>query len=149
LINTSKIKQFVLPNVPYAFIFWLFDKSGEAYRLSPGHDILQKLLGTVANLNMAFQKPMLSFAPFDLLIGLIGAATIYGVVYYKKKNAKKWKKDVLCYKGCQWTTPTKHRRFQRFRHKVFKCFRRILTCREVLYFVGFIKSMCFDVCCHC
>jgi type IV secretion system protein VirD4 len=36
---------------------------------------------------------MLSFAPFDLLIGLIGAATIYGVVYYKKKNSKKWRKN--------------------------------------------------------
>jgi type IV secretion system protein VirD4 len=74
-------------------MFWLFDKSGEAYRMSPGRDILQKLLEAVANLNSAFQKPMLSFAPFDLLIGLIGAAVIYGVVYYKKKNSKKWRKD--------------------------------------------------------
>ena len=31
--------------------------------------------------------------PFDLCIGIAGALTVYGIVFYKKKNAKKWRKD--------------------------------------------------------
>lgn len=33
-LNTKKIKESILPNLPYLFVFWLMDKIGEAYRLS-------------------------------------------------------------------------------------------------------------------
>jgi type IV secretion system protein VirD4 len=101
VINTTTIKKFVLPNLPYVFLFWLFDKCGEAYRLAPGSDILHKLTATTAMLNTTIARPMPSFDTFDLLVGLIGAAAIFGAVQYKKRNSRKWRKDVLRYKGWQ------------------------------------------------
>jgi hypothetical protein len=35
-INTRKLKQVIHSHLPYAFLFWLFGKFGEAYRLAPG-----------------------------------------------------------------------------------------------------------------
>lgn len=99
-IPTDKIKRFILPNIPYVFLFWFFSKCGEAYRLSPGNDALKKLVGTIANLNTAFAKPLPS-DPFDLLVGLVGAAAIFCIVLYKKKNAKKWRKDIE-YGSARW-----------------------------------------------
>jgi type IV secretion system protein VirD4 len=93
VIDTSKIRRFVLPNLPYVFLFWLFDKLGEAYRLAPGRDLLHKFIATTATLNSTIARPAPSFDKFDLLIGLIGAAAVYAAVLYKKHNARKWRKD--------------------------------------------------------
>jgi type IV secretion system protein VirD4 len=93
VIDTRKIKRFVLLNLPYVFLFWLFDKLGEAYRLAPGRDLLHKLTATVNALKTAFARPAPSFNTFDLLIGLTGAAVIFGVVQYRRHNQKKWRKD--------------------------------------------------------
>ena len=100
-MSTAKIKQYVLPYLPYAMIFWFFSKCGEAYRLAPGHDFLQKLMHGIGNLNTALARPLPSFDPFDLIVGLVGAAAIYGLVWYKKKNAKKWRKDIE-YGSARW-----------------------------------------------
>ncbi|GHV47146.1 hypothetical protein FACS189499_04140 [Clostridia bacterium] len=101
MIDFRKIKRFVIPNLPYAGMFWLFNKCGEAYRMSKGNNILQRLLNTTANLNAALSKPMLSFDMFDIAAGFVGAAMIYIIVYIKKKNAKKWMKDIE-YGSARW-----------------------------------------------
>jgi type IV secretion system protein VirD4 len=44
-------------------------------------------------LNVALSKPLPSLNTFDLCVGLIGAAAVFGIVWYKKKNAKNWRKD--------------------------------------------------------
>jgi type IV secretion system protein VirD4 len=93
LIDTRKIKQFVLPNLPYVLLWWLFDKLGEAYRLAPGRDLLHKLTATVNAVNTAFARPAPSFDLFDVTIGLIGTTVIFGVVQYRRHNQKKWRKD--------------------------------------------------------
>jgi type IV secretion system protein VirD4 len=98
---TDKIKRYILPNLPYVFLFWFFDKCGESYRLSQGSDALKKLIGAVANLDAALSGPLPSFDPFDMLVGLIGAAAICCTVLYKKKNAKKWRKDIE-YGSARW-----------------------------------------------
>jgi type IV secretion system protein VirD4 len=100
-MTSVNIKKMILPNLPYVFLFWLFDKCGEAYRLSAGGDTLRKLLDVIANLNVTLSQPLPSFEPFDLGIGLASAAAIYGIVYYKKKSAKKWRKDVE-YGSARW-----------------------------------------------
>jgi type IV secretion system protein VirD4 len=100
-MNTANIKRHILLSLPYIFLFWLFDKGGEAVRTAPGNDMLQKLMYGVGNLNAALSKPMLSFNPQDLLVGLIGAAAAFGVVLYKKHNAKKWRKDIE-YGSARW-----------------------------------------------
>ncbi|MDR0948701.1 MAG: conjugal transfer protein TraG [Lachnospiraceae bacterium] len=90
----KKIKQFLLPNLPYLFLFWLFSKLGEAYRVAMGADTLKKLVSAVANLNKTFSNPAPTFDPFDMLIGLIGAVGIYLMVLYKKNHSRKWRKDI-------------------------------------------------------
>jgi type IV secretion system protein VirD4 len=102
-MNTKQIKRFILPHLPYLFLWWFFDKTGEAYRTAYGADTLRKLVAAVANINVTLSNPAPSFEPFDILVGLIGAAGIYLVVLYKKRHAKKWRKDVVCCKGCAWT----------------------------------------------
>ena len=101
MIDATKIKRFAIPLLPYILIFWFFSKCGEAYRLAPGRDILQKLMSGIANINTAFSKPLPSLSLFDLTVGLVGAVAIYGIVLYKKKNAKKWRKDME-YGSARW-----------------------------------------------
>jgi type IV secretion system protein VirD4 len=75
----------------------------QAVRLSPGRNILQKLMGGIATLNVTIKHPLPSPAPLDLGIGLLGAAVLYAVMLYKKKNAKKWRKDSE-YGSARWGT---------------------------------------------
>lgn len=36
---TDKLRKYVLPNIPYVFIGWVFLKLGTAYRLAAGSDL--------------------------------------------------------------------------------------------------------------
>jgi type IV secretion system protein VirD4 len=107
-MNRSKVTTFlkrrVLPNLPYVLVFWFACKLGEAYRLAQGADFLQRLTRAVGTLGPAMQNPLPSFDLFDLAVGLIGAAIIYGVVAAKKRNAKKYRKDVE-YGSARWGRP--------------------------------------------
>ena len=42
---SDKIRKYVLPNLPYLFVFWFFSKIGTAYRTAPGTDFGTKLMG--------------------------------------------------------------------------------------------------------
>lgn len=100
---TGKIRKYVLPNIPYVFVFWLCLKLGTAYRMAPGLDFGKKIIGMVATIGPAFG----TFAPglvlSDWLVGLSGAALLWLVVYCKGKNAKKFRKDVE-YGSARWGT---------------------------------------------
>ncbi len=102
-MNTEKLKKYVLPNLPYLLIFWFFNKLGWAYRLAPGVDFVRKLTGSVTTINAAFTNPLPSLVPFDLFVGVAGAAAIYAVVYFKGKNARKYRKGVE-YGSARWGT---------------------------------------------
>ena len=101
-MTTDKIKQFVLPNLPYVVLFWFFAKCGEAYRLSTETEIIHRLMDAIGNLGEVISRPLPSFDPFDMLIGLIGAAAVFLMVLYKKKNAKNWRKDIE-YGSARWS----------------------------------------------
>ena len=101
---SAKIKKYVLPNLPYALIFWFCNKIGTAYRMAPGEDMLQKVLGAMSTLNAALASPLPSFLPFDLLVGAAGAGIIYLVVQNKKKKAKKFRNDIE-YGSARWGEP--------------------------------------------
>jgi type IV secretion system protein VirD4 len=102
-MNTEKLKKYILPNLPYLLVFWFFDKLGWAYRLAPGVDFVRKLTGSVTTINAAFANPLPSLVPFDLFVGLAGAAAIYAIVYFKGKNARKYRKGVE-YGSARWGT---------------------------------------------
>ena len=92
-VDSTKLRKYVLPNLPYALVFWFCTKLGMAYRLADGTDFLQKLTGLTRTINMAFTNLAPSFNSFDLMVGACGTTLLYAVVHFKKKNAKKWRKD--------------------------------------------------------
>lgn len=100
---TGNLKKYLLPNFPYLLVFWFANKLGSAYRLAEGANFLAKLMGSMSTLGRAMANPLPSFMPFDLLVGAAGAAIIYAVVRSKKKNAKKYRKDVE-YGSARWGT---------------------------------------------
>jgi len=100
-MTTDKIKKYVLPYLPYALAFWFFTKCGEAYRISPALNFINRLMDCISNLSTVMKNPLPSFNPIDLFVGLICAAAMYGIVYVKRKNAKKWRKDVE-YGSARW-----------------------------------------------
>ena len=96
-------KKLLIPNIPYVFIALLATKLGQAARLAPGFDFSSKALHIMDGLTMAFENIMPSFHPIDLLVGLAAAAIIRLAVYFKGKNAKKFRKN-LEYGSARWGT---------------------------------------------
>ncbi|WP_444645235.1 VirD4-like conjugal transfer protein, CD1115 family [Caproiciproducens sp. R1] len=101
---SDKIRRFILPNIPYLFIFWCCLKFGTAYRLAAGAGFGEKLIGMVKTIGPAFQTIAPGLIASDWLIGLAGAVILRLVVWYKIKNAKKFRKDVE-YGSARWGTP--------------------------------------------
>jgi type IV secretion system protein VirD4 len=101
---SDKIRRFILPNIPYLFIFWCCLKLGIAYRLAAGADFGEKLIGMVKTVGPAFQTIAPGLAVSDWMIGIAGAVILRLVVFYKIKNAKKFRKDVE-YGSARWGTP--------------------------------------------
>jgi hypothetical protein len=101
---TPTLRKYVMPNLPYLMFLWFFAKVASAYRLAPGIDAGAKLLGSISSLGTVMAKPLSDFAATDLLIGLVGAVIIRAVVYFKGKNAKKYRKGIE-YGSARWGTP--------------------------------------------
>lgn len=99
----DKIRKYVLPNIPYLFIFWCCLKLGTAYRLAAGASFGMKLIGTIKAIGPALQTIAPGLVGFDWLIGLAGAVIIRLVIFCKVKNAKKFRKDVE-YGSARWGT---------------------------------------------
>ena len=99
----DKIRRFVLPSIPYLFVLWFCLKLGAAYRLAAGAGFGKKLIGMVKTVGPAFQTIAPGLVASDWLIGLAGAVIIRLVVFYKIKNAKKFRKDVE-YGSARWGT---------------------------------------------
>jgi type IV secretion system protein VirD4 len=100
-MRTDKIKAYVLPNIPYLFVFWCCLKLGTAYRLAAGAGFGEKLIGMIKTIGPAFQKIAPGLVVSDWLIGLAGTVILWLVVFYKIKNAKKFRKDVE-YGSARW-----------------------------------------------
>jgi len=100
-MSSKNIKKYIMPNLPYVFVFWFFNKVGEAYRIAEGTDTLRRIMGSMTTLSKAMSNPLPSFNPYDLLIGITGAVIICAVVYFKKKNAKKYRRNIE-YGSARW-----------------------------------------------
>ena len=96
-------KKLILPNIPYVFIGLLATKLGQATRLSPGVDFSSKAMNIMQGISMAFENIMPSFHPIDLLVGIAVGVIIRLVVYFKGKNAKKYRKNIE-YGSARWGT---------------------------------------------
>ena len=96
-----ELKKLLILNAPYLLFVYLFDKIGQAVRLAPGADLSGKVLSLADGFSAAFATPLPSLAPMDLLIGIVGAVLIRLMVYFKGKNAKKYRKGIE-YGSARW-----------------------------------------------
>lgn len=85
---TDKLRKYVLPNIPYVFIGWVFLKLGTAYRLAAGGNFAHKLLGLGQTVGAAFADFAPGLAPFDWLVGIVGAASFRLLIYCKAKKRR-------------------------------------------------------------
>ena len=103
-MRTDKIRKYVLPNIPYLFIGWACLKMGTAYRLAAGANFGEKLLGLMQTIGVAFADFSPGLDPFDWLIGFVGAVAFRLLIYFKSKNAKKYRRDEE-YGSSRWGGP--------------------------------------------
>ena len=85
-MRTDSVKKYVIPNIPYLFILWACLKLGTAYRLAPGADFAHKLMGLGQSIGPAFADFAPGLAPFDWLIGIVGAVGFRLLIYFKSKK---------------------------------------------------------------
>ena len=102
-MRTDKIRKYLIPNIPYLFILWAFLKLGTAYRLAAGNDFAHKLIGLGQTIGPAFADFAPGLAPLDWLIGIVGAVGFRLLIYFKSKNAKKFRRDAE-YGSARWGT---------------------------------------------
>ena len=100
-MRTDKIRKYLIPNIPYLFILWAFLKLGTAYRLAAGNDFAHKLIGLGQMIGPAFADFAPGLAPLDWLIGIVGAVGFRLLIYFKSKNAKKYRRDAE-YGSARW-----------------------------------------------
>lgn len=96
-------KKVILKVLPYVIFGYVANKFTYAYRVTPGDAALNKLMDSLSS-NVAFANPMPSFNPMDLLIGVAIGVGIRLVVYFKAKNAKKFRHGEE-YGSARWGTP--------------------------------------------
>lgn len=102
-MRTDNIKKYVLPNIPYLFVLWACLKLGTAYRLAAGADFAHKLMGLGQTIGPAFADFAPGLNPFDWLVGIVGAVGFRLLIYFKSKNAKKFRRDEE-YGSARWGT---------------------------------------------
>ena len=94
-------KKLILMNLPYILAGYFCDKIAWLWRVSPGSNASDKMMAAMNGLNDLFSNPLPSFSPKDLLIGIVGGVALRLVVYYKAKNAKKFRQGVE-YGSARW-----------------------------------------------
>ena len=94
-------KKLILMNLPYILVGYFCDKIAWLWRVSPGSNASDKMMAAMNGLNDLFSNPLPSFFPKDLLIGIVGGVALRLVVYFKAKNAKKFRQGVE-YGSARW-----------------------------------------------
>ena len=97
----TKTKKLLILHLPYVFISLMLSKVPQAWRLTTGYDFASKVLNLTDGFAAAFENPLPSLYPQDMLIGILLAASIRLTVYLKGKNAKKYRKGIE-YGSARW-----------------------------------------------
>jgi len=100
----TKIKKILAPNIPYIFILWAFIKLATAFRTADGANVGEQLINTLQNIGPTFADFAPGFHPFDWIVGLIGTVLLRIYVYFRTKEARKFRRDME-YGTARWGTP--------------------------------------------
>jgi len=95
-------KKVILKVLPYVIFGYVADKFAYGYRVTPGSAALNRLMDSLSN-NTAFMNPLPSMHPMDLLIGAAVGIGMRAIVYFKAKNAKKFRHGEE-YGSARWGT---------------------------------------------
>ena len=98
--NVDK-KKLLLMNLPYVLAGYFCDKIAWLWRVSPGQDASAKMMAVMSGMEDIFSNPLPSFFPKDLLIGAGCGIALRLVVYFKAKNAKKFRHGME-YGSARW-----------------------------------------------
>ena len=99
----EKLKKTAVRLCPYLFVALAATCLGKAWRMAEDADATQTLLNLPDALGAAFSPPIPSLHPFDLLTGTVTAALLRAAVYFKSKNARKYRKNRE-YGSARWGT---------------------------------------------
>ena len=102
LQRVDKKKLFLL-NFPYAVLAYIFNKICWLYRVSVGESTWDKFIATLNYFERAFENPLPSLHYRDLCYGILGGIVVKLIVYYRAKNAKKYRQGVE-YGSARWGT---------------------------------------------
>lgn len=101
--NKAKLKKYLPFIIPAAVFSYIGNKVSFAWRISDGINFLEKLGPFIINLNAAFADLLPSLDLQDILFGFICAGCIELYLYYRKKNAKKFRHGAE-YGSARWAT---------------------------------------------
>ncbi len=94
-------KRLLIKGLPYIIFGYVVNKEYWLYRHIAGGSLFGKLQALLLNFNAAFQKPLPSIHPMDVLAGGIGGAALWAFITYRRKNAKKYRQGVE-YGSARW-----------------------------------------------
>ena len=96
------LKKLLLPNVPYILAGLYATNFGEAWRMAVGSNASEKFLSLMSVLPRALESVWPSFHPLDILVGICCGAGLRLAVYWKGKNAKKYRQGTE-YGSARWS----------------------------------------------
>ena len=102
-MSSGRLKKQLILNLPYFLIALYATKLGEAWRMAEGADASRKFLHLMDGFSAAFQSPLPSFHPSDLLLGLTIGCVLRLLIYEKSRNAKKYRHNEE-YGSARWGT---------------------------------------------
>ncbi len=94
-------KRLVLLNIPYVLAGYFVDKVAWLWRTCQSENVSDKAMEAMSRMESLFSNPLPSFFPRDMLYGIIGGVGLRLLVYFKAKNAKKFRQGVE-YGSARW-----------------------------------------------
>ena len=91
MVQSADMKKLILLNFPYIIAFYMVEKAAWLYRHCNGDSVVDRLMVLFMNFGLAYKSVLPSFHPFDLMVGLVGAVALKALIYFKGKNAKKFR----------------------------------------------------------
>lgn len=90
-LQTVNVRKVLITNIPYFIVFYLVEKEAWLYRHCTGDSMVKKLMNVFLYFGLPFKDPLPSVHWWDLMVGVIGASAFKGVIWYRRKNAKKYR----------------------------------------------------------
>jgi type IV secretion system protein VirD4 len=94
-------KKLLLLNLPYILVGYFCDKVAWLWRVTPGESASDRMLAVMGGMENLFSNPLPSIFPIDLLVGTGCGIALRIAVYFKAKNAKKFRHGME-YGSARW-----------------------------------------------